>query len=514
MSPSQNKSGRNPLVNFAANLFPWQQKKPSIVEYVDRGVRPGILAKMKKIEKDDLHPLRNLGILATVSACCLLVACSSARYLDSIEAKYRFKELSETDLSANKAAKTQLGAMGTTLGGLGSLASFVRGSACIGGSLAALTLAQRKKRGEDAAESLFDGVVTDDGLFNGSELLTALQNFYATRKLFENDADPAVISYVENGDAAIGSILSLFNGDGSNILTEAKAKLIYYNDLPTDEDKKQYFPDLTAQFADPKFVDALALGIFNGDDHQELVDALAQYGDKDKLYEALFDLCTNATIVVDVVNKLQERIADALPKNIKECREILEIRRNNLIKNHPDIAKGYQLEISVDDIVCQIEKDRSGILNEANNNLGKYNGNRYNNQYRKKFFDDLTAKFADPKFIRALALGIFNGDDHQDLVFALKKYGDGNKLDEELVNLSTNVPKIYAVNAAFAALNISGVVNLPSKANDDNPEAQWDARLAALETGIEVARAALNPQQQATMARLEREVREGLGGGR
>jgi hypothetical protein len=35
MSSSQNKSGRNPLVNFAANLLPWQQKKPSIVQYVE-----------------------------------------------------------------------------------------------------------------------------------------------------------------------------------------------------------------------------------------------------------------------------------------------------------------------------------------------------------------------------------------------------------------------------------------------------------------------------------------------
>jgi hypothetical protein len=304
------------------------------------------------------------------------------------------------------------------------------------------------------------------------------------------------------------SILSLFEPK-KNILTEAEEKLRYYNNMANDQDKEQYFPDLTAQFAESKFIGALALGIFSGDDHQGLVEALAQYGDKDKLYEALFDLCTSATIVVDVVNKLQERIADALPKNIKEYRERLEIRRNNLIKNHPDIAKGYQLEISVDDIVYQIEKDGSGILEEAKNDLCRYKDNRYGYQDRKKIFDDLTAKFADPKFIRALAKGILSGDDHQDLVDALKQYGDGNKLDEELVNLSTNVPKIYAVNAAFADLDLSGVVHLPSQANDGNREAQLEAKFVALEAGSAAARAALNPQQQATIARLEQVVDEG-----
>ena len=83
-----------------------------------------------------------------------------------------------------------------------------------------LSLASRDKRGKDAAESLFDGVVTDDGLFNGTKLLTAMQNFYATTGAIQafypgvktksspaDDqyvrADPAAISYLENGDAAI-----------------------------------------------------------------------------------------------------------------------------------------------------------------------------------------------------------------------------------------------------------------------------------------------------------------------
>jgi hypothetical protein len=68
---------------------------------------------------------------------------------------------------------------------------------------------------------------------------------------------------------------------------------------------------------------------------------------------------------------------------------------------------------------------------------------------------------------------------------------------------------IDAVNAAFAALNLSGVVDLPSKANDDNPEDRLEAQFAALETGTAAARAALNPQQQATIARLEQVVDEG-----
>jgi hypothetical protein len=501
---------RNPVQQIAARRLSWRQKNPSIVQYVEAAKYVGGGTRERNWPESYKYDnilffsrIANFGLKAT------LVGAASALL----------------SISINCTAKTN---MCNNINAIRNTAAIIATSTAIFTALFSpfyhglspgtfLTLAQRKKRGKDAAESLFDGVVTDDGLFNGPKLLTVMQSFYATRKLFENDADPAAISYVENGDAAIGSILSLFEPE-KNILTEAEAKLRYYNDLPTDEDKKQYFPALTAQFADPKFVDALALGIFNGDDHQELVDALAQYGDKDKLYEALFDLCTSATIVVDVVNKLQERIADALPKNIKEYRERLEIRRNNLIKNHPDIAKGYKLEISVDDIVYQIEKDGSGILEKAKNDLCKYKDNRYIDQYRKKYFDDLTAKFADPKFIRALAKGILSGDDHQDLVDALKQYGDGNKLDEDLCNLRTNAPKIYAVNAAFAALDLSGVVNLPSKANDDNPEDRLEAQFAALETGTAAVRVALNPGEQAAvtvkLAQLEQVVDEGRGGGR
>jgi hypothetical protein len=299
-----------------------------------------------------------------------------------------------------------------------------------------LSLAQRKKRGKDAAESLFDGVLTDDGLFNGTKLLTALQNFSATKEAIQafypvikkntsyRSVDPAAISYVENGDAAIGSILSFFDRE-KNILTEAKAKLRYYNNLVTDEDKEQYFPDLTAQFADSKFVDALALGIFNGDNHQGLVKALVQYGDEDKLHTAMISLCTNASVFIDVANKLQERIPDSLdPKILSKARE-LEQRRFVLIKDCPDIAEGFGL-----------------------------------------------------------------------------------------VDLRPDAD-IDAVNAAFADLDLSGVVHLPSKANDDNPEDRLEAQFAALEAGSAAVRAALNPQQQATMARLEQEARrEGRGGGR
>jgi hypothetical protein len=510
---------RNPVQQIAARLLPWRQEQPSIVQYVEAAKYVGGGTIERKWPVSHVYDkilffsgIANFGLKAT------LVWAASSIIFGGINCTVKTNICDNIDATKNTAAVIAAStatatALFTPLDRGLSLGTF-------------LTLAQRKKRGKDAAERLFDGVVTDDGLINGTKLLTAMQNFYVTKKAiqefypeFETTSpeyqrkDPAVISYVENGNAAIESILSLFEPE-KNILTEAEAKLRYYNNLEDDQYKEKYFLDFTEQFADPQFVDALALGIFNGDDHQELVDALAQYGDKDKLYEALFDLCTNATIAVDVIHKLQERIPDALPKNIKEYRERLEIRRNNLIKNHPDIAKGYQLEISVDDIVYQIETDGSGILEEAKNDLCGYKDNRYSNQYRKKYFDDLTAKFADPKFIRALAKGILSGDDHQDLVDALKQYGDGNKLDEDLCNLRTNAPKIYAVNAAFAALDISGVVHLPSQANDGNREAQWDARLAALETGIEVARAALNPQQQATMARLEREVREGRGGGR
>jgi len=190
--------------------------------------------------------------------------------------------------------------------------------------------------------------------------------------------------------------------------------------LPTDEDKTKGLPALAAKFADPKFIRALAPGIFNGDDHQDLVDALKQYGDEDKLREALVDLCMNATIFVDVISKLQERIPDVLPKNIEECRERLETCRYALVNSYPEIAAGYGLNLSSD----------AGI---------------------------------------------------------------------------------DAVNAAFAAADISGVVHLPSQANDDNYDPLED-RFAALEAGAAAVQAALNPAQESALKlklqALEQKVRE------
>jgi hypothetical protein len=437
---------RNPLVNFAANLFPWQQKKPSIVEYVEAAKYVGGGTRERNWPRSDeyreilfLSHIANFGLKAT------LVWAASSLLSISINCTAKTNMCNNINAIRDTAAAIAVGtAISTAL-----LSPFDH--MLSPGTF--LTLAQRKKRGEDAAESLFDGVVTDDGLFNGSELLTALQNFYATRKLFENDADPAAISYVENGDAAIEAILLSFdfnfdfNGDKSNILTEAKAKLRYYNDLPTDEDQKKYFPNLTAQFTDPKFVYALALGIFNGDNHQGLVKALARYGDKDELHKAMIYLCTNASVFIDVATKLQERIPDLLdPKIVSKARE-LEQRRFVLIKDCPDIAEGFGLKLRSD--------KKSGVVNAV---------------------------------VAAMAQG-----------FGLDLSPDAD---------------IDAVNAAFAALDISGVVHLPSKANDDNPEDRLEAQFAALETGTAAARAALNPQQQATMARLEQGVDEGLGGGR
>jgi hypothetical protein len=421
---------RNPVQQIAARLLPWQQEQPSIVQYVKAAkyVGDGTI-KRKWPESDECAEsyITNFGLKAT------LVGAASALLFSSVNCTAKTNICHNISAIKNTAAGIAFvtAAVPIALSGLVLLQGVSLGTF--------LSLAQRKKRGKDAAESLFDGVLTDDGLFNGTKLLTALQNFSATKEAIQafypvikkntsyRSVDPAAISYVENGDAAIGSILSFFDRE-KNILTEAKAKLRYYNNLVTDEDKEQYFPDLTAQFADSKFVDALALGIFNGDDHQKLVDALVQYGDEDKLHTAMISLCTNASVFIDVANKLQERIPDSLDPKIVSVKKWLEQRRFILIKDDPAIAQGFGVKLSPN---ADIDAD------------------------------------------------------------------------------------IDAVNAAFAALNISGVVHLPSQANDDRREAQCEAQFAALETGIEVA---LNQVEQAAvkvkLAQLEQGVDKGRGGGR
>lgn len=422
---------RNPVQQIAARLLSWRQEQLSIVQYVEAAQYVGGGTRERNWLIRDENKYNNILLESRIYnffVKATLASSTSVLFFSAINCTANTKicnNIKDTKLTAavtavSTAPFTAAASGFALLQGL-SLGTF-------------LSLASRDKRGKDAAESLFDGVVTDDGLFNGTKLLTALQNFSATKEAIQafypvikkntsyRSVDPAAISYVENGDAAIGSILSFFDRE-KNILTEAKAKLRYYNNLVTDEDKEQYFPDLTAQFADSKFVDALALGIFNGDNHQGLVKALVQYGDEDKLHTAMISLCTNASVFIDVANKLQERIPDSLdPKIISKARD-LEQYRFSLIKAYPDIAEGFGLKLRSD---------------------------------------------AD----------------------------------------------IDAVNAAFAALDLSGVVNLPSKANDDRREAQLEAQFAALETGTAAVRVALNPQQQATMARLERDVNEGLGGGR
>jgi hypothetical protein len=430
MSLSQNKPGKKPFQQIASRFLPWWQEQQSIVEYVQAAKHVGGGTRERKWLTRDENKYNNIllesriynfFVKATLASSISVLFFSAINCTANTKICNNIKDIKLTAaVTAVSTAPFTAAASGfALLQGL-SLGTF-------------LSLASRDKRGKDAAESLFDGVVTDDGLFNGTKLLTALQNFSATKEAIQAfypgvktktssayvDADPAAISYVENGDAAIGSILSLFNGDKSNILTEAKAKLIYYNNLATDEDKEKYFPDLTAQFADPKFVDALARQVFvGGGDHQGLVKALAQYGDEDKPHTAMISLCTNASVFIDVATKLQERIPDSLdPKIVSKARD-LEQYRFSLIKAYPDIAEGFGLKLRPD---------------------------------------------AD----------------------------------------------IDAVNAAFADLDLSEVVHLPSQANDDNPEDRLEAQFAALEAGSAAARAALNPQQQATIARLEQVVDEG-----
>jgi hypothetical protein len=426
MMPSVQKKQGNPVQQIVARFLPQQESKP-IVTYVE-GVDPITRRGMKKIVKENLHPLRNFGIWMAVGTVCGLVSISSVNYTLKMNKELDIQHyfLHEMEKGSSLANNTQVKAKNDSrnssvwqaaVGGTVSLVYYAGSVFFIGGSLNALRIPRRKREGLRAASELFDEFLTNDGAINGVKLLPSMQEFFASKKLFDGNDDPAAISYIANGQASVDAILSIFEVDKSDILKSTVAKLNCYNDLPESLAKNDFFNALTAQFDDPKFIRALALGIFNGDDHQDLVEALKQYGDEDKLHKALVDLCTNATIVVDVVHKLQERIPDALPENIKELKTKLETGRHTLIKGHPEIAGGFGLELSPD---------------------------------------------AD----------------------------------------------IDAVNAAFAALDISGVVHLPSQAKDDDREALLEAQFTALKAGTAATRLALNPGEQATMARLEREVHE------
>ncbi len=394
-----------------ARFLPWlKTEQPPIVEYVEQAKFTGKNHKLRQwpdrdnrikvligshIAKIGLTATLVAGIVTTSNAisCNINKTCNSGALVDSIK------------------STMLLGAL------LGALSAGVVGLSAVSPATL-LSLASRHKKGRKEAERNFDGIRTDNGVLNGDALLPAMQRFYAARKPIENSEDFAALAFVETGDNIVHGIVSQFERDQSGILQAARDALNYHNALPTDEDKTKGLPALAAKFADPKFIRALAPGIFSGNEHQDLVEALKQYGDEDKLREALVDLCMNATIFVDVINKLQERIPDALPKNIKKCRERLENCRYALVNSYHEIAAGYGL------------------------------------------------------------------------------------------NLSSNAG-IDAVNAAFAAADISGVVHLPSKANDDNREAQLEARFAALEAGAAAVQVALDSVQLATMARLEQEVREG-----
>jgi hypothetical protein len=431
---------RNPVQQIAARFLPKQESKP-IVTYVE-GVDPITRRGMKKIVKENLHPLRNFGIWMAVGTVCGLVSISSVNYTLKMNKELDIQHyfLHEMEKGSSLANNNQVKAkndsrnssvLQAAVGGTASLVYYAGSVFFIGGSLNALRIPRRKREGLRAASELFDEFLTNDGAINGVKLLPSMQKFFASKKLFDGNDDPAAISYIANGQASVDAILSIFEVDESDILETTVAKLNCYNDLPEGSSQDEYFSTLTAQFTDPKFIGALALGIFSGDDHQELVDALTQYGDKDELHKAMISLCTNASVFIDVANKLQERIPDSLDRKILSKARELEQRRFVLIKDCHDIAEGFEVKLSP------------------------------------------------------------NAD-------------------------------IDAVNAAFAALDLSGVVNLPSKANDDRREAQLEAQFAAqfadLEDGATAAQPALNPAQQPPLelglAQLEQVVDEGRGGGR
>ena len=414
---SVQKKQRNPVQKIVAHFLPWlKTEQPSIVEYVEQAKFEGPDRKLRQWPHfENGHSASrfcNAWLAATLGAGMVTLGSAIGCNTNKTSCNHGFL----VNTSQVTAAIGVLSATMVSLCADGHKISY--------GTLFSLT--RRRKRGEQEAKRNFDGILTDNDVLNGVTLLPAMQRFDAARKPIENSRDFAALAFVKTGDKIVNGIVSQFEKDQSGILQAANDSLKYYNDFPADEDNTKVFTALAAKFADPKFIGALALGIFNGDVHQDLVEALKQYGDEDKLHKALVYLCTNATIVVDVINKLQQRIPDALPKNIKECRERLEIRRNNLIKSYPEIAGGFGLELIPD---------------------------------------------AD----------------------------------------------IDAVNAAFAALDISGVVHLPSQANDDNRAAQLEARFAALEAGAAAARAAL-PEQQPPLkfglTQLEEGVHERRGGGR
>jgi hypothetical protein len=403
------------LAVMARFLHCLQTEPPSIVEYVEQAKFVG---KNNKLRKWPDKKNRNSELVTShfvkIGLAATLVAGIVATSNDVKAVRCNINQQ-----TCNSGALASYAAVFSA----GMSANMVHGSSV--SLVTLLSLARRRKRGNQEAKRNFDGILTDGDVLNGVTLFPAMQRFYAAKSFFKNSGDFAALAFVETGDNIVDCIVSSpFRMDQSGILQAAKDSLHYYNNQPTDEDKTNGFTALEAKFADPKFIGALAPGIFNGDDHQELVDALTQYGDKDELHTAMISLCTNASVFIDVATKLQEIIPDLLdPKIVSKARD-LEQYRFSLIKAYPDIAEGFGLDLRPD---------------------------------------------AD----------------------------------------------IDAVNAAFADLDLSGVVHLPSQANDGNREAQLEAKFAALEAGSAAARAALNPGEQATMARLEQEARrEGRGGGR
>lgn len=451
----------NPLRRVAARLLPgWGSE--SLTRYIEAGSREALQTGMSRIEAGESHPLRNVRVSMVVGTCSFVFAGLLQIYSNSIENKYNFKQYNPYEIQKYLNAKTAVqysnknnAELASSIFISGSGASILFSLSEIGGCLSVLTLARRKRRGENAARDLFDGVITNDGKINGTKLLDAMQEFWATQKYFKDlgfdskfdkdnwsDSkgykgiwDPAVSSYIVSGEAYIDAILSEFRMEKGGILKETLAKLNYYNKLSEGSAQDDYFPTLTEQFDDPEFIRALALGIFNGGFHlvealkqqdnggfhQDLVEALKQYGDESALQDVMRDLCTKATIVVDVINKLQETIPDALPWELKYNKDKIARGRHKFIEMYPEIADCFQL--------C---------------------------------------------------------------------------------NLSSN-SSIDEVNAAFAGLNYSGVLDLPSGGRELDPDAAFEARIAASEAGAPAAQAALNPAEQALKLRLdqlEREVQE------
>jgi hypothetical protein len=183
-----------------------------------------------------------------------------------------------------------------------------------------MVYASRRRRGQKAAKENFDGVVTNDGLLIGTNLLPAMKKYLSTKTLFErmyntsdlveSGVDPATTSFVEDG--------------------------------------KAFIKDLIARVLDDKAILEA--------DYQKSLD-----GVQDNLIPKLVLVLKNATVLIDVIGKLEETRADELGGEVLLKKDDLQRFRFNLIKNHPGTvqflnSEGHYLNVSPNAEIDEVNK--------------------------------------------------------------------------------------------------------------------------------------------------------------